>query len=355
VFVDVKRSSYSNNLDMVMDTINEIFAYAANSVNHMPDDNFWGSSFKLPRLIEREDVRKGIEMLFQLSRVHRKDIHDAFCNDKDFHKNFNNPGYSLKSFALLKSDEKIAKAFDAVCNSAYDCICTGATYENFEYHNKKVREDFSNINKQKVCPVCMTEQYFNNSGDLDHYFPRKKYPTLAVHPYNLIPTCKDCNGSANKGQKNPIDDNDIEGRIPNIFLTVFLPYLRPAHLEVDFDVDANNHRLNITMSPKDPKDLHAPKKIKNINRLYNLEKRWSDVLSTVRENVLAATLKQCGNHASDAQRVAQIRQLLQAYKISAIENTADFVKSIYASWLITEKNDKELLDFFSSSNWNVNL
>ncbi|MBV4397688.1 hypothetical protein KU392_10555 [Advenella alkanexedens] len=39
------------------------------------------------------------------------------------------------------------------------------------------------------CPLCMQRSVTT----LDHYLPKAHYPALAVAPYNLIPTCFDCN------------------------------------------------------------------------------------------------------------------------------------------------------------------
>ncbi|ACM92198.1 conserved hypothetical protein [Nautilia profundicola AmH] len=54
----------------------------------------------------------------------------------------------------------------------------------------------------KVCPYCNRNYIFNykennnnlkTTIELDHYFPKSKYPYLALNPYNLIPICHTCN------------------------------------------------------------------------------------------------------------------------------------------------------------------
>ena len=53
--------------------------------------------------------------------------------------------------------------------------------------------------KIKTCPYCNENYtyYFNQNGkrnyDLDHFFPQKTFPILAVCFFNLIPSCKVCN------------------------------------------------------------------------------------------------------------------------------------------------------------------
>ena len=64
-----------------------------------------------------------------------------------------------------------------------------------------------------VCPVCDTTAFFTvvqrEKGsevytDIDHYLPKSSYPHLAIHPYNLMPLCHNCN-SGTKGEEDPLD------------------------------------------------------------------------------------------------------------------------------------------------------
>ena len=48
-----------------------------------------------------------------------------------------------------------------------------------------------------ICPACDESKYSTKAGsiktDIDHYLPKSKYPHLACHPYNLVPSCPACN------------------------------------------------------------------------------------------------------------------------------------------------------------------
>lgn len=53
----------------------------------------------------------------------------------------------------------------------------------------------------KVCPYCNENNIYNVCGgqksyrsELDHFFPKSKFPFLALSLYNLIPSCNICNG-----------------------------------------------------------------------------------------------------------------------------------------------------------------
>lgn len=56
--------------------------------------------------------------------------------------------------------------------------------------------------KNGICPLCGQRIV----STLDHYLPKKKYPTLAVTPSNLVPACKDCN--KDKGEKEFADSTE---------------------------------------------------------------------------------------------------------------------------------------------------
>ncbi|EEX36508.1 putative Restriction endonuclease [Vibrio metschnikovii] len=46
-----------------------------------------------------------------------------------------------------------------------------------------------------ICPFCG----FSQATTLDHYMPKKKYPSFSIIPINLVPACSDCNRGKNEG------------------------------------------------------------------------------------------------------------------------------------------------------------
>ncbi len=76
-----------------------------------------------------------------------------------------------------------------------------------------------------TCPYCNRNYIYSLSKsskikpELDHFYPKSKYPFLGLSFYNLIPSCQTCNGYGAKhefdpfteGIKSPylIDDNDF--------------------------------------------------------------------------------------------------------------------------------------------------
>lgn len=101
-----------------------------------------------------------------------------------------------------------------------------------------------------VCPYCnrtyvqsikKQNQYHKKrrTSEFDHFFPKSKYPFLAISFYNLIPSCKTCNHI--KGT-NPVLFSPYDERINGQSLVEFKynitgsDYLtNPKHVEIDID------------------------------------------------------------------------------------------------------------------------
>jgi len=78
------------------------------------------------------------------------------------------------------------------------CTVSGMTTDNLKslytkmVNNKEPRKIYDKIMQLAPlgrCPYCGVGQV----STLDHYLPKSKFPTFSVLPYNLVPSCKDCN------------------------------------------------------------------------------------------------------------------------------------------------------------------
>lgn len=75
--------------------------------------------------------------------------------------------------------------------------------------------DFINRIKVDTCPYCNRNYIYTTSKnrkikpEIDHFYPKSKYPQLALSYYNLIPSCKSCNGFGAKEEKDPYTENLI--------------------------------------------------------------------------------------------------------------------------------------------------
>jgi hypothetical protein len=119
--------------------------------------------------------------------------------------------------------------------------------EIFRYGNLRATSTFFNIYRELVrkhCTYCNLDTTVNIKlldgsskalFDLDHYFPKVKYPYLSISFFNLIPACSNCNSRIKGSQDltyglhaHPFCDNIHE----NISFTTVQPYINGFPFEI---------------------------------------------------------------------------------------------------------------------------
>ncbi|APH18131.1 HNH endonuclease domain-containing protein [Clostridium botulinum] len=147
--------------------------------------------------------------------------------------------------------------------------------------------------KITTCPYCNRQYihtYISESGktraDIDHFYPKSKYPFLSVSLYNFIPSCHTCNSSF----KGSIDFYKNKGIYPYKedfgqdakFETKFYTDKDIKDKDKIYDIRyllGNSDNFKIEIKPKKPKS-HIGKKIQksidtfNIQELYNFHKDY---------------------------------------------------------------------------------
>ena len=180
---------------------------------------FKGSNLKEFSEIIKEDINlRNIIFNESILELKKKTI-DYYCNiiekiNKDLsqkyeieeYKNiledfFFSKFYDTESLKYVKKTEESSK--DKISKKAIDYF--HRKYKNFrDSQGAKIVK----VLDIRVCPYCnknFIDIYFKNNklyfkGELDHYYPKSKYPHLALCLFNMIPVCKTCNH-----EKNDID------------------------------------------------------------------------------------------------------------------------------------------------------
>ena len=108
-----------------------------------------------------------------------------------------------------------------------------------------------------VCPYCNrnfifnTDKYGKRTCDMDHFFPKNTFSFLAISFFNLIPSCKFCNGikldkwntCPEKMLLNPYDTRfsfDVKFKVK---ITGAAFYHKEGEIEIDFDDENIPQRL----------------------------------------------------------------------------------------------------------------
>lgn len=83
------------------------------------------------------------------------------------------------------------------------------------YEKKLDKWSFINNIKIDTCSYCNRNYIYTTKKnkevkpEIDHFFPKSKYPILGLSYFNLIPSCKSCNGFGAKEEKDPFVFNLI--------------------------------------------------------------------------------------------------------------------------------------------------
>lgn len=141
-----------------------------------------------------------------------------------------------------------------------------------------------------VCPVCDTTAYFTivqrEKGpevytDIDHYLPKGSYPHLAIHPFNLVPLCHNCN-SGTKGEIDPLaEKNGFRYNLQD----VWLPY-RHKGLSRSLYISVAEQGKELSFNAFALKSnallpLQLPAVVDVLERVYQIPERWKERMEEI--------------------------------------------------------------------------
>lgn len=127
------------------------------------------------------------------------------------------------------------------------------------YEKNLEKWEFINRIKIDTCSYCnrnyiyTTTKNKNIKPEIDHFYPKSKYPILGLSYFNLIPSCKSCNGFGAKEEKDPraeglknpylITNTDftLSHKIKNI--AIINPLLGKSNVEVFFKTAIPGHLI----------------------------------------------------------------------------------------------------------------
>lgn len=165
--------------------------------------------------------------------------------------------------ADLETLKSIKKFLDKL-NIIYDGYKKSKINDKGRYVNESIYKvlykKFDSLDKKwlinqlgiTVCPYC-NRDFINNrktsmGGQLDHFYPRSKYPIFALSLYNLIPSCSACNNikRQNKIDVSPYDTSfDFDSEIRFSYIPLSADYLNDStKLKVDIQY-MNKFKKNI--------------------------------------------------------------------------------------------------------------
>ncbi|MFV8327925.1 HNH endonuclease [Flavobacterium sp. ZS1P14] len=157
----------------------------------------------------------------------------------------------------------------------------GNIFVSSVYENDFDKWEFINRINVDTCSYCNRNYIFTTpknkriKPEIDHFYPKKKYPMLGLSYYNLIPSCECCNGFGAKGQKDPFSENMVN------------PYL----LNIDdfiFSHQVNNIAIINPLVGKSDITVFFKKKIQSHCDIFNLD----DIYSLHHDHAIELVIKQ---------------------------------------------------------------
>jgi hypothetical protein len=204
-------------------------------------------------------------------------------NDLDFHSHFTDVHFLFyeRRFPTNEITEADLTIFKPVLVSLYEKLFDSTGFPVAIHQNATIgnltramwNQNFWDSNPSiRFCPACNGQRPSVVRGayasDVDHCFPKEKYPFLSIHPDNLIPTCLECNTKAHRDY-DPLDDHNTE-----TLLDTFHSYYCPAIEHIKLCVDSKTGP-GVKVSIKERDDSNS-KRINNLVRVFDLETRWAD-------------------------------------------------------------------------------
>lgn len=147
------------------------------------------------------------------------------------------------------------------------------------YNRELFHDNFKDDNKIFVCPYCDSSDISDNGNlEVEHFWPRSKYPFLSMNPLNLYSSCKACNRPAT-------------GKGTKTFNPIILPFYQSIGDGVHFRPNVAERKIHIK-----GKTLA----IDNYINLINLENRYSQKseykIVELLTSTIYATIKELENH-----------------------------------------------------------
>jgi len=259
----------------------------------------WLNSRRHTTLDQDKSVRKFFRDMPGLLRCDpalKNQVLSDFIHDQSFYRFFTDPTFHFlfapsKSPAHAETTKILIYFYDFLGIAGYPAkvmshilgsvkgFCKNDVVEGFEATNPGI---------QYVCPCC--DNAFTDSGNgnakgytLEHYFPKSLYPSICLHPYNLIPMCSKCNDV--KGQNDPLSPKDHYNTLHTVsYADVFHPIYRPVRSIAELLFRSTSGGEVMYFASKDSLRPLNPS-ITAYELLYDIPPRWKTLWKRVDKRV----------------------------------------------------------------------
>ena len=161
--VDLRGSKYMYKLDKPSILIEDFYIKLIGKKNNNEKNDFLKS-----RLLEIKDI-----LILEENKYIKL---GESCNLHRFKKETKKENYGLPEAVTKKEMENLY---------SQDFVSKPGAKDD----GRKIYDYLRSLAMDELCPYCSV----SFAKTLDHYFPKSKFPKLAITPANLVPCCRDCN------------------------------------------------------------------------------------------------------------------------------------------------------------------
>ena len=302
MLVELARSSIFEELRKVEPAVVRLFDAIANAGPEATPDEVLQEARWPPG--SGKPPAKDLSAVLRLGQMARTVLSRTVVHDLTFVDNAHNADFVLNSPHL---DETETAAAFALLQSLYTGVLSGtlgfvADGGTVKVTRSTLEDDFRFANPElRVCPACLIQVLEppidgRSAVDMDHYFPKSVYPTLAVHAANLVPVCSACNRTA-KRERDPLA---LPGEQPGRLVDLWLPYVRAGLAELDAQIDIlANADGRVRFRESEPQRRH--------DYVFSLRGRWSQWVMSSLDSVRGRLI------VSERRTLAAARRDLETY------------------------------------------
>lgn len=278
---------------------------------------------KYSRLYKKKPTKwcRFIDALVEACSLHTVDaarLVSIFDHDVKFHQDLTDAHFRFQ-FQSLHKDVKTAVT--VLMEFLYEQFYKESGYgeeihgtPGLSLNRKTFLASYGLVNRKiTVCPVCDQK---SDLRELDHFLPKSIYPFLSLHPFNLIPVCKDCNSTEIKGERDPLLNEWKGGPVSDPLPNTFHPYRGRTISDL---ATIKIMRLLVRSNEFEAfleENGMSTRRIATAIRVYKLPERWTNRCNGKYGDGILPHLIECLLHQSDIRMQTLPRPTLNDLKAS---------------------------------------
>lgn len=272
-----------------------------------------------------------------------------FILDQEYYKRNNDASFTFsllpaKSTAHEKAKD-LLKEFYEFLGEGYPAVLVGHSPSSNSFAKSDVVAGFveTNDNVEYICPCC--DSVFTDSANanekgytLEHYFPKSLYPSICLHPFNLIPMCSGCN--SRKGDIDPLTPS-TSPLIQVPYEEVFHPLSRPVRNLAILDFKPGRASLDTMEFVAQNSPPTYEKSIEAYKIMYQIPDRWSKnwtrVDDRINRTITRAKKRMIGASIDDQKFDLILQEVIEEFEDSIGKDHLSYPAAKWLEWARVNK------------------